>query len=157
VCEPSLRNWELLRRNVRNNRFERRIDIVNKAVTDGRDVMLDVDAPDRGQARVSAYYETSSPRTSVPGVSLGQLVDEYRLEAIDLLKIDCEGGEYDILLSTPSDVFRRIRHLVFEYHEIPGFHPRLRQVLSRLTQEGYAVERRGSLVYAVRPAVETRH
>lgn len=31
--------------------------------------------------------------------------------------MDCEGGEYDILLNTSSDTLRRIRRMCLEYHD----------------------------------------
>jgi len=42
------------------------------------------------------------------------------VETADLLKIDCEGGEYEILESTPAEVLSRIRNIVFEYRQIDG-------------------------------------
>ena len=45
VREPSPQNWPLLLKNIANNCYEDRIVPVNKAVTDGRDTMLNVDAP----------------------------------------------------------------------------------------------------------------
>lgn len=150
VCEPSPRNWALLEKNVANNHFHDRIIMVNKAVTDGKEIMLNVDAPDRGQARVSAYHPTNDQRRTVPVVTLSSLVEQHGLEIIDLLKIDCEGGEYDILLSTPSELFRRIRNIVFEYHEIAGFESKLKAAKQRLCDEGYSLTNRGSLIFATR-------
>jgi FkbM family methyltransferase len=150
VCEPAPRNWALLTRNVANNHYEDRIDAVNKAVTGGEDVMMNVNAPDRAQARISAYAQTEVQRQPIPGVSLASLVEHYRLSVIDLLKIDCEGGEYAILLATPSEVFARIRHIVFECHEIDGFKTKLAAVKQRLAREGFSVKVRGSLVFAAR-------
>jgi len=150
VCEPSPRNFALLKRNVENNHFEDRIEAVNKAVTDGQDVMLDIDAPDRGQFRVSAYGSNDVVRKSVPGITLASLAREHGLEGIDLLKIDCEGGEYSILSSTPTAVFRNIRNIVFECHEIDGFQAKLEAVKDKLTEEGYSLVTRGSLISASR-------
>ena len=151
VCEPSPRNWVLLKKNVANNHYEDRVEMVNKAVTDGEDVMLNVDAPDRGQARVSAYYGSNNlDRRTVPGVTLASLVEDYGLRVIDLLKIDCEGGEYTILSTTPTEVFDRIRNVVFEYHEIDGFKAKLTAVKQKLCDEGFSLKARGSLISASR-------
>jgi hypothetical protein len=66
------------------------------------------------------------------------------------LKIDCEGGEFAILESTQSDVFSRIRNIVFEYHQIDGVWAKLERVKQRLRREGYALRMRGGLVTALR-------
>jgi FkbM family methyltransferase len=150
VCEPSPRNWALLLRNIASNGYEDRIAPVNKAVTDGTDVMMNIDAPDGRQCMVSAYYASGQPLSSVPGVSLGNLLREHGMESVDLVKIDCEGGEYAILESTPSDVFSRIKNIVFEYHQIEGAWAKLESVKQRLCREGYALSVRGGLVSATR-------
>lgn len=151
VCEPSPRNWSLLKQNVANNRYEDRITAINKAVTSGGDVLMNVDAPDRNQATISAYGPNISGRTRVPGISLASLIESQRIRQVDLLKIDCEGGEYDILSKTPSEVFKNISNVVFESHEIDGFQGKLETVKQRLRNEGYRVAVRSSLVYASRP------
>jgi len=123
VCEPSPRNWALLLKNIANNGYQDRIEPVNKAVTDGGDAMMNIDAPDEEQCMVSACYSGRQPLKGVPGVSLAELLRDYAVESVDLLKIDCEGAEYAILESTPGDVFSRIRNIVFEYHQIDGSGP----------------------------------
>jgi len=150
VCEPSPRNWDLLQKNVANNSYGDRIEMVNKAVTDGEDVMMNVEASDRGQARVSAYGPGDVPRQRIPGVSLASLMESHGLDTIDLLKIDCEGGEYAILSGTPSEALKRIRNIVFEFHEIDGFQAKLDAVKRRLASEGYSLRVHGDLVYASR-------
>jgi FkbM family methyltransferase len=148
VCEPSPQNWALLTRNVANNHYEDRIEMVNKAVTAGEDIMMNVDAPARGQNRVSAYYPSNGERRVIPGISLASVVKDHGLTDIDLLKIDCEGGEYDILSATPTEVLHRIRNIVFEYHEIEGFEVKLEAVKQRLRHEGYLLKTHGSLIFA---------
>ena len=151
VCEPSPRNWALLKRNITNNGFEDRIIAINKAVTDGSDIMMCVDTTDRGQARVSAYYATDVERQMIPGTSLQCIMDENQLDIVDLLKIDCEGGEYTIIGSTPPSVFERIRNIVFEYHEIENFQAKLAAAKEQLSSCGFALRTAGSLIYASRP------
>jgi FkbM family methyltransferase len=150
VCEPSPRNWRLLVKNVANNGYEDRIEAVNKAVTDGGDVMMNIDAPDEHQSMVSAYFASEQPLTAVAGISLGQLLRDHSVESVDLLKIDCEGGEYAILESTPADVLGRIQNIVFEYHTIHGGWERLNRVKQRLRHEGYALHERRGLISASR-------
>jgi FkbM family methyltransferase len=150
VCEPSPRNWPLLLKNIANNGYEDRIEPVNKAVTDGRDAMMNVDAPDEQQCMVSAYFPSEQPLTTVSGISLGQLLDEHAVESVDLLKIDCEGGEYLILEGTPSDVLSRIKNIVFEYHDVDGGWAKLESAKQRLHREGYELRTGRGLVWASR-------
>ena len=148
VYEPSPRNWALLLKNIANNGYEDRIEPVNKAVTDGRNAMMNVDAPDEYQCMVSAYCPRDQPLRAVPGISLGQLLRDHTIESVDLLKIDCEGGEYAIFESTPADVFSRIRNIVFEYHTIDGGWARLESVKQQLRRQGYALRMHRGLISA---------
>lgn len=150
VCEPSPRNWALLLKNIANNGYEDRIEPVNKAVTDGRNAMMNVDAPDEDQCMVSAYCTSDQPLSEVPGISLGQLLRDHAIESVDLLKIDCEGGEYAILESTPADVLSCIRNIVFEYHPIDGGWAKLESVKQKLRRHGYALRERRGLISASR-------
>jgi FkbM family methyltransferase len=43
--------------------------------------------------------------------------------AIDLLKMDIEGSEYETLLATPPALLRRIQRINLEYHEVPAHLP----------------------------------
>ncbi len=151
VCEPLPRNWALLLKNIANNGYEDRIEPVNKAVTDGGSAMMNIDAPDECQCTVSAYYRGGEPLRAVPGISLGQLLRDYGVEIVDLLKIDCEGGEYAILESSPSDVLSRVQNIVFEYHQVDGVWAKLASVKQRLRCEGYALHTRRGLISASRP------
>jgi FkbM family methyltransferase len=150
VCEPSPRNWALLLKNIANNRYEGRIEPVNKAVTDGGSVMMNIDAPEECQCMVSAYYASQQPLTAVAGISLEKLFQEYAIESVDLLKIDCEGGEYAIFESMSADVFSRTRNIVFEYHQIDGTWAKLESAKQLLRREGYALQMHGGLVWAHR-------
>jgi FkbM family methyltransferase len=40
------------------------------------------------------------------------------LSQVDFLKIDCEGGEYDILFNTDDETFSKISTLALEFHDI---------------------------------------
>jgi FkbM family methyltransferase len=147
VCEPSPKNWALLLRNIANNGYEDRIKPVNKAVTDGRDIMMNIDAPDEAQCMVSAYGESGQPLSSVPGISLDTLLRDHGVESVDLLKIDCEGGEYEILESSSAEVLSRIRNIVVEFHDLA----RLENMKQRLRDEGYVLHTRAGIVTASRP------
>jgi len=151
VYEPAPKNWALLIKNIAQNGYEDRIEAVNKAVTDGGDVMLNIDAPNEHTWIVSAYDPTDEPLSPVPGISLRELLRDHAVESVDLLKMDCEGAEYAIIESTPTDIFSRIRNIVFEYHQFPGFQPKLSSARQRLRREGYALRARGSLIWACRP------
>ena len=53
---------------------------------------------------------------TVSTISLGEILAREATQGIDLLKVDCEGAEYEILYgASPSDL-RRVREIRMEYH-----------------------------------------
>jgi FkbM family methyltransferase len=75
----------------------------------------------------------------VNSLSLSDALTKLELESCDLLKLDCEGAEYSILLSAPSSVLERIQRIVMEYHDdlIPHNHGDLARFLR---EQGFQVE-----------------
>lgn len=47
--------------------------------------------------------------------TLEELMERHRIERCDLLKIDCEGGEFDIVPAVKAETWRRIRRVAMEY------------------------------------------
>lgn len=51
----------------------------------------------------------------------GRVVENLGLTKIDLIKIDCEGAEYDVLTSLPFERLRRCKWIVGEMHDTAAF------------------------------------
>ena len=54
----------------------------------------------------------------VESISLEDFVKKYKIKKIDFLKMDCEGGEYDILFKCPDNILKMIEKMSIEYHDI---------------------------------------
>lgn len=52
----------------------------------------------------------------VETLTLPALIDRFQIERIDFLKMDCEGVEGLVLLSTPPTYLSRIRQMAMEFH-----------------------------------------
>lgn len=58
----------------------------------------------------------------VPCIALKDILDSLEAKQCDFLKMDCEGGEYEILYAADDDSFRRIDRICLEYHDrVTGF------------------------------------
>ena len=44
-------------------------------------------------------------------------IKKNKIETCDLLKIDCEGSEYQILPAVSKETFARIKNIAMEFHE----------------------------------------
>jgi len=49
--------------------------------------------------------------------TLQAIVDNNNLKQIDFLKMDCEGPEGDILMSTPREYLRKVKKIAIEFHD----------------------------------------
>jgi FkbM family methyltransferase len=133
ALEPSAESFEILRRNIRVNGAESRIhaERVVVAATSGDMVKFPV-ASSRENAVIEG--ETTAKFQMTPTETLESLLNRYELQSIDLLKLDCEGSEREILLSTLPTVWRRIRDIRLEFHYQGD-----RELLPFLSSHGYAL------------------
>lgn len=96
------------------------------------------------QAGHSLFPELSgagSRGERVPMRSLRTLLDELALPRVDLLKLDCEGAEYPILLGADDETLRRIERIRLEFHDLgPERGERsIENLSSRLAAAGFRV------------------
>lgn len=116
--EPNPSTFEVLKRNVFDNRLAGRVELFNEAVAGHVGSfklwteMLSVGA--------SGYY-TESPSaeakpTTVPCVDLATVFRRVGGEPIFLLKIDTEGAEVDILKRSAGLPFWQVQHIAVECH-----------------------------------------
>lgn len=75
----------------------------------------------------------------VSSITLEDALAEFSIATIDLLKLDCEGAEYDILMQSSPGVLARVARIVVEVHD--GVTRHSREELGRfLRNAGYTVE-----------------
>jgi FkbM family methyltransferase len=150
VYEPTKENFELLSRNIGNNSFNGEVIAVNKAVGIDSVIRLNVEVCDNEEIHVSSYWYQKAEQRVIPCVTLPELMEIHGLESVDLLKVDCEGGEYDIFPALNEATLGKIRNIVFEYHQVDGFEKKLRRVLEHLKSVGYTLRVDGQIAYASR-------
>ena len=64
-----------------------------------------------------AHDFAADQKITVRQMTLPRIMDEYQVGAIDYLKIDCEGGEFEILRGMNAAYWSRIERIVVEYHD----------------------------------------
>ncbi len=130
--EPIKENFDLLLENLSLNDL-RNVCAHNLAVSD-KQTQLRIYLSDSDQA-AHTIHGTGSNFVDVESTTLEHILDS-ECDKADLVKLDCEGAEYDILESLPADHFRRITKLCMEYHTDGSFE-RLDQLKKRLEAAGY--------------------
>lgn len=114
--EPHAENFELLKKNLKDN-GARNVIPKQVAVSDTvGEVELQLSHEDLNHSLVSAIEPTGQTQ-KVQSTTLEKIFEKNSIQHCGLLKLDCEGSEYDILHSTPKTVFGKIQAIFLEYHE----------------------------------------
>lgn len=82
----------------------------------------------------------------VEAVSLASLILEEQIKIVNLLKMDCEGAEYEILLNAPHETLCRVERIIMEYHDIDPVHTH-HILMSFLKTRGYKVTCHPNIVH----------
>jgi FkbM family methyltransferase len=154
--EPAPDNLRLLEQNISQSSFKDKIVIIRAAILDkdgSIEFYMNSMEPLGNHVANYHYFMKSHTRSDlkceVQAMSFQSLLEYTGLEEVDVVKLDCEGSEYDILLGTPDSVLKRVRKYIIEYHNGPDV------LVKRLDELGYKVrgEFRGGaagLLYAER-------
>lgn len=116
--EPIPVNYSLLEKNRQHNQ-QCKITTYPMAVagkTGKINLFLEPDDPFSTSASIADCDEHRNQSVSVPCISIGDIFEENKIEKCDLLKMDCEGAEYDILYNCPDSVFSKIHQIAMEVH-----------------------------------------
>lgn len=94
--------------------------------------MDDADGPSQSRGMLNTSAETG---VEVHATTLARVLESEHIDAVDLLKIDIEGGEHEAIAATPPDVLRRARRIALEYHPNGS----KRELFARLEAAGFRV------------------
>jgi FkbM family methyltransferase len=136
--EPIPSNFRMLCTNIKANGFSGRIKASSLGV-----------AAHSGSRRI---YMSSSPAHSfvqslvsqeseiIQCTTLGELIQDNGIECIDILKLNCEGAEYEILHGAP-EALRQVRNIRMEYHIFNDGQHQIEKLGSYLSSQGFEVVR----------------
>ena len=126
--EPDPSVFDVLRRNVEVQSLSG-IELHNKAL-----------GAERGFASFSSTGSDSGRVTSgVGGCNIRVEVDtlkDYLNQPVDLLKLDIEGGEYDVISSSEKQL-SNVKRIFVEYHSFAGETQKLGELLTILGNSGF--------------------
>lgn len=121
--EPVKENYENFLKNIKlNNIPEGTIIVENKAVTkDGRKINMSINPTNKGGSSISDVVSvgavTQEENCNIDSITLEEIFKKYNIKHLKLLKIDCEGSEYEIIYNTKPQILKSIEHVRGEFHE----------------------------------------
>ena len=146
--EPFSGSYTLLLENLKKNKIDN-VQPYQKAVwhKDGK-LRLDRSILEPLQMTSDEIAFPDSMRTieEIDAVSLNLFCQQAHISKIDLLKLDCEGAEYPIILQSQPDIFKNIDRIVMEYHDM-NEQKNHRHLVTYLEGQGYRVRQKQNFVH----------
>ena len=142
--EPVPVNYAQLERH-RNLNSSKPIKCFPKAVAGkAGEIRLSFDSSDSFTTSATIFKQADQQKESikVPCLALSQILDENSIKKCDLLKMDCEGAEYDILYNCPPDYLQRIDQIAMEVHNGEKENQNIEALEAFLGKQGFITRRK---------------
>jgi len=136
--EPVRENFDLLVSNLKLNHVENVLPF-NIAVSKNSgslDLFLNNDQS------AHSIFSKSSESISVESTSLQKIFEENKISSCKLLKLDCEGAEYEIIDSLPSEYLDKIQNMVIEYHLADTKPELVKSLILKIKNAGFKIKTR---------------
>jgi len=136
--EPNNENFDMLMQNIKSNKLKN-IFPFNLAVSENTsNVKLFLDKDESAHS----IFQKNTSYVTVESISLQKIFDDNDINFCKILKLDCEGAEYEIIDSLPDKYFEKIQNIIIEYH-LADSKPELgKELISKIKNAGFHVTTR---------------
>ncbi|MBO4813108.1 FkbM family methyltransferase [Candidatus Saccharibacteria bacterium] len=140
AIEPEQKNFEMLKKNV--SMEGSRVSCLKNGLWNKK-CKLVVESSGRGEWGFTVK-EVKGGRYDVSAVSISDLIAEYKLPRIDILKMDIEGSEYEVFDKSCLKWLDKVEMVITEIHDDirEGCSAR---VLKYMKEKGFGCERRSEM------------
>jgi len=136
--EPMADNFDLLLNNIRINKLDKIIKPFNLGISQKcEERKLYLNNRSSGHSLYSKNKHQGS--INVRCISLKQCFDKNKIDICHLLKMDCEGAEFEILYNTPHDYFYKIKEIRMEWHNQSSKRDNVDYLKSFLEEKGFTM------------------
>ena len=150
--EPASDNYKIFLDNTKLNNFKN-VFPFNIAVSkqDGK-IPLYLNDDTSGHS----IFLKNSNSIQVDSITLQKIFDLNNIEKCNLLKLDCEGSEYEIIDSLPESYFSKIDKMIIEYHFAEKYPKLLTNLIKKLERTSFSVDVKKlsgdmGLIFAIKP------
>lgn len=137
ALEPFLQTFQLAKKNIKINDLEDKIDFILAGCSNKNDI-IKVDPNPANPT--GAKLAESKNGIDVQTLTLDKVIERSNNEA-SILKMNCEGDEYNIILSSSKETLRKFTHMVIEYHY--GY----KNLVKKLRESGFRLSHTRPIYY----------
>jgi FkbM family methyltransferase len=134
--EPFPESFRYFQKNIRSNNLTNAFPIEAAVTSVPGSMALDTTSGNPLQFRTQLDAPSA---VSVKTMLLIDFLKEKSIDIVELLKLDCEGGEFNILLPLTIHDLARFQRIVMEYHDSLTIHHH-EELVSLLENAGFVVE-----------------
>ena len=144
--EPYPYSYNLALKNIKLNRLQDKITLLNEGCS-GKEGIIKIEEKYKNMGN-TALKEFNKGK-EIKLTTLGEIIKRFNLNSDSVIKIDCEGCEYAVLLKAKEADLRRFKQMQIEYHK--GY----LNLKKKLEKAGFSVTKTISntslgLIYAIR-------
>lgn len=144
--EPHPESFELLLQNIKTLNNQTRIHAYNLAVWN-KNGSIELRHSEKKTGGSSIIHKTNwipnnelKYSINVEVTSINDVLKKME-DSVDILKMDCEGSEYDIINSIDIGKLKSIKHIVMEYHNPDLGSSKITDLIKYLRNNGFLVQK----------------
>lgn len=124
--EPDYNTFLLLKENVSLNNLQN-VKFFNLAVSDSSNKKLILyKHPDYSGGNTTCsedqsfktFFNKDINKVEVDCISFDDIIQQFNIDQVELLKIDCEGAEYEIIYNSKYIRMKKVKNIVGEFHNL---------------------------------------
>jgi FkbM family methyltransferase len=136
AVEPEPENIRALEQHVRENNITG-VTVVKAALGLSSGSGKLIVTPDSHNHRLALGFEDQKTLVPVTVLSFADLLAQHKITKVSLLKMDIEGGEYDVFAGMSRADFAMVNYVILEYHE--GREKSI-EIEQQLRENGFSVQ-----------------
>ena len=112
AMEPLPTNFEIAKKNIKQNNLTDKIELLLSACGDNSN---EIQVDPKKESTPQASLKISTDGITIPMYDLKNILEKYQIQSA-ILKMNCEGCEYNTILNSSRDVLRKFELIMIEYH-----------------------------------------
>ena len=134
--EPIEKNFGILKENIELNKNKNIIHFNSAVSNQLNKLKIFIDSDDSAHS----IFKSDKNFIEVNSTTIKSIFDENKIKNCNLLKLDCEGSEYQIIESIPKEYFLKIDKMIIEYH-LANKNPKLyKKLIQNLKDNSFEIK-----------------